>query len=146
MKARKLLTKTCIFRDMTPYSLLIVDPQFGGNVASISRIEEWAKIFMLPASRWFLVWLILLPSLDFRWTTRRYILENNMFHNNYCEILKSCDLLTVHYQWTEHGHNLLAWITLLSDAIRQMLLQCLRSREATRGLDLELFSFDVSAT
>jgi hypothetical protein len=63
--------------------------------AFIFRIEEskkaaWSSA-LLPASCWFLAWLIL-QSADFQQTTRRYIPKGRPLHNNHCENIKSYNL------------------------------------------------------
>jgi hypothetical protein len=84
------VTKSHIFWDIPPCSPLKVNRQFEAT------FRLYIQLCLLPASRWFLAWLILRPlrwrqhvppKADFQRTTRCYIPEDKTLHIG-CENLK----------------------------------------------------------
>jgi hypothetical protein len=82
--------------DITPCSPLKVNPLFGGTCSLhfqgqiISQARS--QICLIPASYWFLAWIILRSSetsVDFQRTTRRYIPEDRVLLDQRNENLKS---------------------------------------------------------
>jgi hypothetical protein len=72
-------SKSTIFWDITPCSLLSVNRRFGGTYRLHLQGRRIGRARNQRASR----------SVDTQWTTRRYIPEDNTLHNHRCENLKS---------------------------------------------------------